>query len=192
MQKELVVQFPKRKISLALFNQQSCTQNHSEAITVTPFSWVPGFLHCCSLPGSSKKVISLPVWGDLTGGWSQGLTGSCGHSWRACLFLQWARSGPGCPESQNTGLKENPEYCQVVHLLVCLRFPSLQPGQATSPPAQGASMVGISLGPPEMLQKPVCDLWDPEFARSKLSYRGRRSRRLCKMLTFPLQYNQPR
>ena len=31
------------------------------------------------------------------------------------------------------------------------------------------------------------DLCDPDFARSKLSYRGRRSRRLCKMLTFPLQ-----
>ena len=30
-------------------------------------------------------------------------------------------------------------------------------------------------------------LHDPDFARSKLSYRGRRSRRLCKILTFPLQ-----
>ena len=33
------------------------------------------------------------------------------------------------------------------------------------------------------------DLCDPDFARSKLSYRGRRSRRLCKILTFPLQGN---
>ena len=31
------------------------------------------------------------------------------------------------------------------------------------------------------------DLRDPDFARSKLSYRGRRSRRLCKILNFPLQ-----
>ena len=31
------------------------------------------------------------------------------------------------------------------------------------------------------------DLCDPDFARSKLSYRGRRSRRLCQILTFPLQ-----
>ena len=31
------------------------------------------------------------------------------------------------------------------------------------------------------------DLCDPDFARGKLSYRGRRSRRLCKILTFPLQ-----
>ena len=29
-------------------------------------------------------------------------------------------------------------------------------------------------------------LCDPDFARSKLSYRGKRSRRLCKNLTFPL------
>ena len=35
------------------------------------------------------------------------------------------------------------------------------------------------------------DLRDPDFARSKLSYRGRRSRRLCKILTFPLQTMQP-
>ena len=31
------------------------------------------------------------------------------------------------------------------------------------------------------------DLHDPDFARSKLSYRGKRSRRLCKILPFPLQ-----
>ena len=31
------------------------------------------------------------------------------------------------------------------------------------------------------------DLHDPDFARSKLSYRGRRSKRLCKIFTFPLQ-----
>ena len=32
-------------------------------------------------------------------------------------------------------------------------------------------------------------LCDPDFARSKLSYRGRRSRRSCKILTFPLHFN---
>ena len=31
------------------------------------------------------------------------------------------------------------------------------------------------------------NLPDPDFARRKLSYRGRTSRRLCKILTFPLQ-----
>ena len=30
------------------------------------------------------------------------------------------------------------------------------------------------------------DLHDPDFARSKLSYTGRKIRRLCKILTFPL------
>ena len=33
----------------------------------------------------------------------------------------------------------------------------------------------------------LCDLRDPDFARSKLSYRDRKSRRLCKILTLPLQ-----
>ena len=65
--------------------------------------------------------------------------------------------GLGHSESQNTGPKENPEYHQVAHLLIPLRVPSLQPSQATSLVAQGASMVGISLGPPEMLQKPVLE-----------------------------------
>ena len=36
------------------------------------------------------------------------------------------------------------------------------------------------------LSETMCDLHDPDFARSKLSYRGRRSRKLCKILTFPL------
>ena len=36
------------------------------------------------------------------------------------------------------------------------------------------------------LSETTCDLCDPDFAKSKLSYRGRRSRRLCKILTFPL------
>ena len=32
----------------------------------------------------------------------------------------------------------------------------------------------------------LCDLHYPDFARSKLSYRGRMSRKLCKTLSFPL------
>ena len=32
----------------------------------------------------------------------------------------------------------------------------------------------------------LCELCDPDFVRSKLSYRDRRSRRLCKILTFHL------
>ena len=53
--------------------------------------------------------------------------------------------------------KKDPEYHQAERLLVCLRVPSLQPGRATSRAAQGAEVVGISLGPPEMLQKPVLE-----------------------------------
>ena len=32
------------------------------------------------------------------------------------------------------------------------------------------------------------DLRDSDFARTKLNYRGRTRRRLCKILTFPLQH----
>ena len=60
--------------------------------------------------------------------------------------------------------KENPKYRQVVRLLVRLStqfhlewIPSLQPSRATSLAAQEADVVGISLGPPEMLQKPVIE-----------------------------------
>ena len=58
MQRELVLQFPRKTISLTLFNQQSHTHNHSEAITMPPFSQSSGFLNCCSLPGSSIEVMS--------------------------------------------------------------------------------------------------------------------------------------
>ena len=54
-EKELVLQFPKRKISLTPFNQQSLTHHHSEAITTVPSPESPGFLNCCSLPGSSRR-----------------------------------------------------------------------------------------------------------------------------------------
>ena len=58
-------------------------------------------------------------------------------------------------QSQNASLKENLEYCQLARPLVPLGVPSLQPDRATSLEAQGAGVVGILLGPPEMLQKPV-------------------------------------
>ena len=42
-----------------------------------------------------------------------------------------------------------------MHLLVGFGTPLLRPGQATSPTGQRAGMVGILLGPAEMLQKSV-------------------------------------
>ena len=55
--KELVLQFPRRKTSLTLFNQQSHT--HIQWLSqCLPSPKSPGFLNCCSLPGSSKEVIS--------------------------------------------------------------------------------------------------------------------------------------
>ena len=74
------------------------------------------------------------------------------------LVCPFNESGLSCPESGNAGLKENPEYRQVAHLLVRPGAPLLRPGQATSPAAQGAGVVGILLGPPEMLQKPVLEI----------------------------------
>ena len=52
------------------------------------------------------------------------------------------------------GPKENLEHCQVARLLVHLWVPLLQPGQTTSPVAQGTVVVGILLRSPEMMQKP--------------------------------------
>ena len=43
-----------------------------------------------------------------------------------------------------------------------------------------------SIASPHFLR--LHDLRDPDFARSKLSYKGRTSRRLCKILIFPLHY----
>ena len=67
-----------------------------------------------------------------------------------------SQSGLGRLESWNNRPRENPETRQVARLPVHLRVPLLQPGQATGQAARGASMVGISLGPPEMLQMLVC------------------------------------
>ena len=71
------------------------------------------------------------------------------------LVCPFNESGLSCSESGNAGLKENPEYHQVAHLLVRPGAPLLRPGQATSLTSQGTGMVGLSLGPPEMSQKPV-------------------------------------
>ena len=51
--------------------------------------------------------------------------------------------------------ERDPEYHQAACLLIRLGVPSLQPSQATSLAAQGVGMVGILLGPPEMLLKPL-------------------------------------
>ena len=56
-----------------------------------------------------------------------------------------------------TLVRKNPEYRQVVHLLGRPGAPLLLTGQATSLVAQRAGMVGILLGPPEMLQKSVLE-----------------------------------
>ena len=70
--------------------------------------------------------------------------------------LQWVQ-WLGRLESWITSLKKNLDHSQVVHLLIHLRVPSLQPSRATSLAAQGVGMVGILLGSPELLQKTVLE-----------------------------------
>ena len=72
MQKELVLQFPKWKISLTPFNQQSCTRNHPEAITMPLFSWVPYLmLPSWELQGGDQSPLLpvgvVPAWGLAPG-----------------------------------------------------------------------------------------------------------------------------
>ena len=62
------------------------------------------------------------------------------RAWPSGKSEHWSEREPGIPSGGMTP-----------HL----RVPSLQPGRTTSLTAQGAGMVGILLGPPEMLQKPV-------------------------------------
>ena len=123
-----------------------------------PFPQSPGLSIWCSLPGSSKEVISLLFFprgrifwlgtGPSTLYYSVAVPGELVH--------RSSESGQGSAiQSRNTDPKENPEYCQVASLLVHLRAPPLWPGWTTSPTAQGASAFGISLEPPEVLQKPV-------------------------------------
>ena len=70
MQKELVLQFPKREISLTLFNQQSRTHSHSEAITEPPISQVP-----------SSPYLMLPYWELQVGDQSLLLCIGVGPDW---------------------------------------------------------------------------------------------------------------
>ena len=87
-------------------------------------------------------------------------------------------AGVGCPE-WNGSLKENPEYHQVARLLLHLGVPSLQRGRATSLAAQRAGVVGVLLGPPEMLQKPVLGKKSPTLGELEnsglLCWRAQRS-----------------
>ena len=123
-----------------------------------PYPESPGLPIWCSLPGSPTRwsVSSSTHWGRfLPGDRPWDLTLSCGHPWWVGPSLQWVQLGLSHLESQNTSPKENPEYHQVACLLIRLRVPSLQPDQATRLVPQGAGVVGILLGPSEMLQKPV-------------------------------------
>ena len=107
MQKELVLQFPKRKISLHSISNHTLTiiQRLSQCL---PSPESPGFLNCCSLPGSPRRwsVSSSTRWGRfLPGDPPRSLTLPCGRSWWVGPSLQWVRSGLSHPERQNISRK---------------------------------------------------------------------------------------
>ena len=125
-----------------------------------PFSWVPRSLY-----------LMLPSWERQGDDQSPLLPSGVGPDWGLALggdlilwpflvswsSLQWVRSGLSRLKSQNASPKENPENCWVACLLIRLGVPPLWPSQATSLATQGAGVVSISLGPPEMFQKPVIE-----------------------------------
>ena len=136
MQKELVLQFPKRKISLALFNQQSCTQNHSEAS-----------YHNASLLLSPQVSLTVAAF--------QGAPRRLSVTMPS--FSQ-DRSGLGCPESWSEHHSKREPRIPSSGVPPCwsrgsfaLARPSHQSGSSRG------WWLGISLGPPEMLQKPVLE-----------------------------------
>ena len=108
--------------------------------------------------GDQSPLLPVGVGGRfLLGDQPQGLILSCDHSWWVGLSLQWVQLGLGRLKGWNTYPKENLEYRQVACLLDHLGVPLLQHSQANCLVAQGASVVGISLEPAEMLQKPVLE-----------------------------------
>ena len=135
------------ELTLTSFSYLSCIRNHSEVITIPPFSWVPRSPYLRLPSWEPKEVICLlsTHWGRLLpGGWPRGLTLSCGHSWWVGPSLQCVWSGLGHLESQNTRPKENMENWQVAHLLVLLGASPLRPGRANSLAAQGWNLAGAS------------------------------------------------
>jgi hypothetical protein len=126
-----------------------------EVITVFPphswgSLWPVEFLS--EIPGSWSDSLSTsgmgPDWG-LT--FPQGLTEfrlNCQVSWSTSL---WSPVGEDYLEGWNSRVKDDLEYHRVASCLILSQV-LLYSGTAQLP-AQGARMVGISLGPPEMLWK---------------------------------------
>ena len=176
MQKELALQFQKEKfLSLRSISNYTHTviQRLSQCL---PSPESPEFLNCCSLPRSSKEVISHSASLLLSPQFSLSDAPFLGAPRRWSVFsTHWGKTWldtspvalpdpaaiPGelfCPSNgsgQGSAIQivgtPFQEYHQVSCYLVHLGAPSLWPGWATSPVDQGAWVVGISLEPPEML-----------------------------------------
>ena len=180
----------KKFLSLGWISNHSLTifQRLSQCLSSLGSS---GFLNCCSLPGSSKEVIShnaclllspqfslsdapflelqggdqsplLAVGVGSDWGLAQGLTWSCGHSW-------WV--GPGAWQSRvGTPVRKRTQNTIRWHasLFVLGFLAPVQPSHRVA--AQGADVVGISLGPPEVLQKPAQE--KPSTTKGELENSG--------------------
>ena len=186
MQKELVLQFAKRKnfLSLGSISNHALT-NIQRLSQCLPSPESSGFLSYCSLPGSSEEVVTiapfswipsspylmLPSWELQGGDQSPLLPTGVGPDWRLALgpyLILWPLLvGWSIPPMSPVGTRLSRE---LEHQ--CDREPGIPLGGmpphlsrssfapdcwATFLAAQGAGVVGILLGPPEMLQKPVID-----------------------------------
>ena len=142
--------------------------SHSFQSAITHSQSFRGY-HSASLLLSPQVSLTVaPFLGAPGGDQSPLLPVGVGSAWGPAQGLICPMAGPGKlvhPSNESSGAQPSgasehwperePIYHQVAHLLICHGLPSLQPSQATSLAAQGFSVVGISLGPPEMLQKPV-------------------------------------
>ena len=145
------------ELTFSSFNHQSCIHNHSEVITILPFSRV-----------SRAPYLMLPSWELQEGDQSPLLPVGVRPDWGLDpgpylilwpFLVSWS-TPPVSPagvrpsrESEHQCERE-PEHRPVVRLLAHLGVPLFQPRRATSPAAQATDVIAISLGPPEMLQKP--------------------------------------
>ena len=161
-------------LPLTSFNQQSCIRKHSEVITISPFSRGPRSPHLMlpswELQGSDPSPL-LPVgvgppdWGLAPGPY---LT-----LWP--FLVGWSVPSMSPVRAQPSRESEHRSRTE-------LGIPSggvpLHSSPGSSAPihvAQGAGVVGISLGPPKMLQKPVLE--NPSSTLGELENSGLLHRR---------------
>ena len=150
MQKELVLQFPKRKIShciqSAIMHSQSRRGYHNASLLPSP----QVSLSDAPFLGAPRRwSVSSTYWGKIS--WLRFDPRALPDPMASPGELFCPSNGSGQGSAIQIVGTPFQEYHQVSCYLVHLGAPSLWPGWATSPVDQGAWVVGISLEPPEML-----------------------------------------